>query len=421
MNRTPEQIRQSLFALTTRGIKYDLERISAAAVALGNPQNSCPSYHVAGTNGKGSTCSYIESILRKAGYRTGLFTSPHLVRFEERFRINGEMVETSEWVEVYHDLERHIADNRLTFFEATMLMAAECFRRRNIDWAVYETGLGGRLDATNILRPRVSIITRVAMDHHEYLGNTLPEVFREKLGIVKETVPLVIADPGEPDLRSMAQTVCMQRKAHCTFISANDAYEIRETSGGTSFIHHGTSFTTRMTGGYQVENALLAISAIARAKTSVSRETMQAGIADAFIPGRFERITAGKKTVVLDVAHNPAAAAELCRTLRRFFPDSSLCFVVGIMADKEYPAMLRSYTAVAQHIILTRPATERAATPEALAADLPSTLYSIVDRVGEAVKCAFRREEAVLCITGSFYTVGEAMLSAGWDVISGND
>lgn len=416
MQRTPGQIQQSLFALTARGIKYDLDRISAAAQCIDNPQNGCPAFHVAGTNGKGSTCVYIESILRHAGYSTGLFTSPHLVKFEERFRINGTIIETGEWVEVFHHLEQYIAEYHLTFFEATMLMAAELFRRRKVDWAVYETGLGGRLDATNILTPRVAVITRVAMDHREYLGDTLAEVFGEKLGIVKETVPLVIAEPKEPELHRMAEMTTAGRRAPCTFIAADGIKSAELSGGGVSFVHDGTGYTTRLTGNYQVENALLAIAAIKQAQIGVSLKQLQTGIAEASLPGRFQRIAVGNKTVILDVAHNPAAAAELCTTLRSTFPDSPICMVTGIMADKEYGTMLTTYTEVARHIILTKPDTARAASARMLAEHLSPDRYSIVEGVGEAVRSALLRDETVVCVTGSFFTVGEAITGLELDL-----
>ncbi len=416
MQRTPEQIQQSLFALTTKGIKYDLDRISAAAAHIGNPQDYCPAFHIAGTNGKGSTCAYIESILRNAGFTTGLFTSPHLVKFEERFRINGTIIETGEWVEVFHHLEPHIADYQLTFFEATMLMAAELFRRRKVDWAVYETGLGGRLDATNILTPRLAAITRVAMDHREYLGGTLAEVFGEKLGIVKETVPLVLARPEEPELCRMAEEVTAKRRAICTFISAENTETVERSGGGISFVHNDTAFTTQLTGRYQVENALLAIAAIEQAQIGISLKQLQAGIDGAFLPGRFQQVVVGNKTVILDVAHNPAAAAELCATLRGAFPDASICCVTGIMADKEYSTMLEKYAGVARHIILTKPDTSRAASAQVLAEHLSPDSYSIVDGVGEAVRSALLRDETVVCVTGSFFTVGEAIAGLELDL-----
>ena len=410
MRRSAGQIRKSLFALTTKGIKYDLDRISAAAASIGNPQKACPAFHVAGTNGKGSTCAFIESVLRAAGYATGLFTSPHITDFEERFRINGRMIGEEEWVAVYHDLEQCIAVNNLTFFEATMLIGSEVFRRRGVEWAVFETGLGGRLDATNILRPQVSVITRVSMDHREYLGNTIGEVMTEKLGIVKETVPLAAVDPETPDLRKLIQTICGERNAPFTMVSAQQGAKVCSTAPpvGTSFVHDGHIYTSRLAGDYQAENALLAITAIRSAAIGIKPENLQKGIAEAYLPGRFQQLRISGKTVVFDVGHNPDAAAVLCRTLRRRYPGKSICFVAGIMADKEYPEMLREYGAVARHIICTRPDTGRAATAEMLASHLSGVSCSVCPAVGGAFDAALRRPEEVVCVTGSFYTVGEA-------------
>jgi len=169
-------IRTHLFSLATRGIKYDLDRMRHAALMCNNPQDQYSSFHVAGTNGKGSTCAFLESVLRSCGKKTGLFTSPHLVRFEERFMINGRPIGEALWLAVYEDLRPTIDEQELTFFEATTLMAFELFLREKVEWAVFETGLGGRLDATNVVVPRVSVISRLALDHKEYLGNDLVSV-----------------------------------------------------------------------------------------------------------------------------------------------------------------------------------------------------------------------------------------------------
>ncbi|MBN1309074.1 MAG: bifunctional folylpolyglutamate synthase/dihydrofolate synthase [Chitinispirillaceae bacterium] len=410
MNPSPEKIRQSLFALRTKGIKYDLERIAAAADRAGNPHSAYQSIHVAGTNGKGSTCAYLESVLRAAGVTTGLFTSPHLVAFEERFRVNGEMVAEKEWVDVYHTQRSVIESFNLTFFEATMLIASEIFRRRGVGWAVFETGMGGRLDATNILRPRLCVITRLAMDHREYLGDSLAAIALEKLGIVKQRTPLVIAGQLDPGLLRLVEERCRQEKAPCTVVAQTGASPVESTPQGTAFSCDGIPYTTMLAGRFQIVNALCAIEAIRQSGLAVDGSTMQKGIAGAFLPARFQRLAVRGRTLVLDVAHNPDATAALCETLQGRFSGRSICLVVGIMADKEYPSMIALYAAIARHIILTRPKTDRAALAETLAARLPEKQRTVCPDVGEAVETALHRTEEVVCITGSFYTVGEAMV-----------
>ncbi|MBN1575576.1 MAG: bifunctional folylpolyglutamate synthase/dihydrofolate synthase [Chitinispirillaceae bacterium] len=413
MHRSPEQIRQSLFSLTSKGINYDLERITAAADRSGNPHNAYPSIHVAGTNGKGSTCAFIETVLRGAGFTTGLFTSPHIVAFEERFRMNGKMVAEEEWIDVYYQQQTIIESYHLTFFESGMLIASELFRRRGVEWAVFETGLGGRFDATNILRPRVSVITRLAIDHREYLGDTLAEIAREKLGIVKERTPLVAADPDDPGLHRLIEATCRAKEAPCTFVAESDASEIASDNHGAAFHRNGIPYATRLAGRFQIVNALCAIEAIGQSGLTIDADIVQKGIAGAFLPGRFQRLAVSGKTVILDVGHNPDSAAVFVETLRSRFPGKPVCLVAGIMADKDYPAMIALYAAVARHIIFTKPKTDRAAAAETLAACLPEDRRTVCPDVGEAVRTAMNREEAVVCVTGSFYTVGEATAELG--------
>jgi dihydrofolate synthase/folylpolyglutamate synthase len=409
MNQTPEQIKQSLFALTARGIKFDLDRIAAAVREAGNPQDCYRSLHVAGTNGKGSTCAFIESVLRGAGYTTGLFTSPHIVDFEERFRINGVPVEEAEWLEIYHD-QRHLIDRyHLTFFEVAMLVAVELFRRRGVDRAVFETGLGGRLDATNILLPDITVITRIAMDHQEYLGNTLPDVAAEKLGIVKNGIPLVAVEPEDAEVKKLFLETCERKGAPCIFVVEKSVGGIHETESGTDFHFRNTEFSTRLQGRYQAVNAACAIEAILQTGPALQMSTVQKGIRETSLSCRFECREIEEKTVILDVAHNPDAVATLCETLRRRFPDAPVCIVAGIMSDKDFPAMIKAYLSVSEHLIFTRPATERAAAAEVLAREVPERRRTVRHDVATAVEEGLKRPEHIVCITGSFYTVGEAV------------
>ena len=409
MSNYAESIKQSLFALTSKGIKYDLDRIAAAAVRVGSPQAAYPSIHVAGTNGKGSTCAFIESVLRTAGYSTGLFTSPHISALEERFRINGETVAEKEWVAVYDEQRASIEAYNLTFFEATMLIGSELFRRRGVEWAVFETGLGGRLDATNILKPRVSVITHLAMDHSDLLGNTLAEVAAEKLGIVKESTPLVAAEACDAAVLRLIDATCREKRAPCAIIAERCAAGVESTSAGNIFYRNGIRYATRLSGRFQVVNALLAVEAIARTGLGIDPDIVRRGIADAYLPGRLQQLDVSGRTVIIDVGHNPDAASALCAALDERFRGKSMCMVAGIMADKEYPAMLARYAATAGHIILTRPKTDRAAVAEDLARHVPEHRRTVVPDVAEAVASALQRTEDVVCITGSFYTVGEAL------------
>jgi dihydrofolate synthase/folylpolyglutamate synthase len=408
-----EEIRKHLFSLSARGIKYDLDRMRGAAEACGNPQKAYPAFHVAGTNGKGAVCAFLESCLRASGFRTGLFTSPHLVRFEERFMVNGRLVDERVWLEAYGALQPVIERFRLTFFEASALMAFEIFRREKIGWAVFETGLGGRLDATNVVVPAVSVISRVAIDHGEYLGNDIASICSEKLGIVKKGVPLIMADPGDEALKELALRRCAERETSCFFVDRAEADRSSSDSRGSSFKFDGKEYRINLPGEFQADNALLACAALKAAGLSTGNaEAIEKGMAGAWLPGRFQTLSVRERTTVFDVGHNPDAAGVLCRSLREQFKARSICLVLGIMKDKDIAGMMAHYAAAARRIICTAPATERAALPETIKNVVPGTFAGVVtsaSTVAIAVEEAFRSHEDIICIAGSFFTVGEAM------------
>jgi dihydrofolate synthase / folylpolyglutamate synthase len=410
-----QQIALRLFSRTTHGIKLGLERMQTAAQRLDNPQNGYKSIHVAGTNGKGSVCAYLESCLRRMGFTTGLFTSPHIVDFEERFIINGTPVSSEKWVGVYRDLEQIINELGLTFFEAATLIAFQLFKRENVEWAIFETGLGGRLDATNILRPKVSVITRIAMDHMDFLGNDLAAIAREKLGIVKRGVPLVMAEPQEPDIRKLALVLCLQNGSQCQFVSESMAQEAAASSSGPAFTWHHQKFELPLAGRYQIQNALVAICAMSSAGFS-DLSVISEGVQSAVLPARFQVLKMGEKTIVFDVGHNPDAVKSFVNTLAAVFPDAAVCLVTGIMKDKDAAEMFEQYCKKASRIILTRPDVERSADTGELRSKLPAWFKGNVveiGRVNDAVDAALASECGVVCVAGSFYTVGEAMEKLG--------
>jgi dihydrofolate synthase / folylpolyglutamate synthase len=408
-------IRNHLFSLNNRGIKYDLDRIRSAADRCGNPQRSYKSIHVAGTNGKGSTCTYIESVLRHAGYKTALYTSPHIIAFEERFLINNSPVREEEWLNVYQSIHSVIDEYYLTFFEATTLMAFELFRRNNIDWAVFETGLGGRLDATNIIDPQVAVITHIALDHMDYLGPDLISIANEKLGIVKNDHPVVFAYNQDPGVMDRVGHICAEKNAPLHIVSATDAHLIKDTVDGLVFLWNDAEYQVSLRGSFQLINALLALNALHCIGID-DHKVLSEGLKSAILPGRFHTVSLQNKTVVFDVGHNPDAAAVLVASLKKMYNDKSICFVTGIMKDKDTKGILETYLTIADHLILTRPSTERAATPEYLLQQidlLSNTFCEICETVASAVNNALGRDEDIICICGSFYTVGEAFSTLG--------
>jgi dihydrofolate synthase / folylpolyglutamate synthase len=408
------EIAQRLFSRTTHGIKLGLERMHSAAARFDDPQNSYASIHVAGTNGKGSTCAYIEAVLRGQGFRTGLFTSPHIVSFEERFIISGRPVSSGQWVDVYRDLESTIEELGLTFFEAATLIAFELFKREKVEYAVFETGMGGRLDSTNIIVPRACAITRIAMDHMNFLGNDLLSIAKEKLGIVKEGVPCVMAEPDSPEVGSLAQRICGERGARLAFANVTkDAFDAETTARGVSFTYEKQRFDASLCGAHQVENATVAIKTLKAAGIADLQEISSA-IKTAFLPGRFQVEQVNGKTVVFDVGHNPDAVQSFVDTCSRRFGETPLAVVVGIMKDKDMAGMFERYCQRARTIYLTRPQGERSADTSLLKSNVPKWFGGVVHDapdVAEAVKAALLSPEDVVGITGSFFTVGEAMVS----------
>ncbi|MCL2182380.1 MAG: bifunctional folylpolyglutamate synthase/dihydrofolate synthase [Chitinispirillia bacterium] len=407
--QSPQEIKSRLFSLVNKGIKYDLDRMYRAASLCGDPQKSYKSVHVAGTNGKGSTCTYVESVLRHAGYRTGLYTSPHITNFEERFKIGGIDISEDMWFDVYKEQESIINDLGLTFFEAATLMSFEIFKRAGADYAVFEVGMGGRLDATNIIAPEVSIITKLSLDHQEYLGDTVELIAGEKLGIVKPGVPVIMLDPVNPAIKYLANKKCTDLNSELTFVSADDdASDIICTgSGGVSFIRKGHKYELSMSGKYQVQNALLALTAMEKI-AAIDTSVIHTSIKSAAILGRFQIINIGGRDIVVDVGHNPDAAAALVETLDSYFPNRRIHFVVGIMKDKDVSSVIKILSSRASSFYFAKPDTGRAADPVELCR-LTENKNVIAESVKEALRMAVAGSggEDVVCVTGSFFTIVE--------------
>jgi dihydrofolate synthase/folylpolyglutamate synthase len=413
--QSPRQIKLRLFSLLNKGIKYDLARMFKAADLCGNPHNSYVSIHVAGTNGKGSTCACIESVLRRAGYKTGLYASPHIVDFEERFRINGANIDENTWFDVYKEQEKVINDLNLTFFEAATLMAFEIFKKAGVDYAIFETGMGGRLDATNIITPAVSVITKLALDHKEYLGGTLEAVAGEKLGIVKPGVPLVMSEPGNKRIKTLAVDKCAESGSDLTFVGINaDDVICGNDGGGVSFYHDGRRYDLSLFGAHQAQNAALALSAVRKISDFSAGQALYDGLKSATLAGRFQVADINGRTAVLDVGHNPDAMTVLVDALEKRFPDRRVSFVFGMMADKDIGAALDILIPRASAFYFAEPKTERAAEPRVFV-NLTDGKFGgkrvVAQNVGEAVGMAVSDAgtDDVVCVTGSFYTVSEAM------------
>lgn len=316
-----------LYSLQRLGIKTGLEHTLQLLAACGNPHLNQSYFHVAGTNGKGSTSAFLFSILRSAGLKVGLYTSPHLVRFNERIRVDGIPIpdeKIAEFMELYNAEIKKIES---TFFETTTVMAFWYFRQNNVDMAVIETGLGGRLDATNVINPLASVITSISLDHQEILGKDLQNISLEKAGIIKHNVP-VISCRQNKNVEKILKQKADEIGSKMFFIESSD--QNRSSLKKTSFSYKGVEYSTQLTGEHQIQNSCLAIETIIRAFNKISVAQIQKGISNALWPGRFQLVSA-EPPVIYDVAHNEQGIQELLNTYLKLYKVKP----VGLLALKK--------------------------------------------------------------------------------------
>jgi dihydrofolate synthase/folylpolyglutamate synthase len=416
-----------LYSLQKHGMKFGLDNIRKLMSAFHNPQGSFRSVHVAGTNGKGSTSAMIASVLKTAGVKSGLFSSPHLISFTERIRINGEEITERDVITLAEEVRaaaEKIGDFSPTFFEVVTAMAFLHFRKAGIEWAVIETGLGGRLDATNVIMPEVSVITSVGLDHCEFLGKTLREIASEKAGIIKAGVPVVSASQEEAAMEVIVRKAAERGSQLFTYGESFAAEVISESLGGISFRYFGEGrskdLAVSLAGRHQMINASMAAKTaeILMGKYPAIKCDIGEGLSTVQWPGRLEMVN-DDPPVLIDGAHNPQAASALSLYLKEVALSryKRIILVVGAMGDKDVEGILGPLLPLAAEILFTAPAYSRSAPPERLVALAAAKGYSsiIVPSVVEAVKKA---EEMCLpgdlvVITGSFYTLGEAKESLG--------
>ena len=431
----------SMFALghelaSTPSHKFDLEHMRVLLRALGYPERTFPSVLIAGTNGKGSTAATLASILRASGLKSGLYTSPHLIRINERIRI-GEQISDQDFAQLHRDVdtaaEQLVAAGELpwhpSFFEMMTAIAFRYFARERVNVAVLEVGMGGRLDATNVVEPLVSVIADISLDHQKYLGNTVSEIAREKAGIIRPG-GVVVTLPQQPAANDVIGNTILEMGA--TGISA--VQYVPPVSPASAEYHKAQTgrsqyplevmgkqilVDTPLVGRHQLRNVALAITAAEQVAkkgfTGITAESIERGIRDTTWPGRFQIIEPkqGWPEIVLDVAHNPAGAWALRSALSERYDDRPLIFVVGAMRDKAISEIAEILFPMAERVIATQPQNPRAAMPEEIrqAAARTGTDIECVAAVPAAIERA--REAAlpdgVIVVTGSIYLVGEAM------------
>ena len=409
--------------------KFGLENISVLAADLGNPHRAIPCAHIAGTNGKGSTAAILESILRDAGLRTGLYTSPHLERINERIRLNGEPVSdeifAAAWTRVHASIESLMASGKLaahpTYFECVTAMAFLIFAEQRIDFAIYEVGLGGRLDSTNIVTPEVAIITPIDFDHENFLGHSIAEIAAEKAGIIKSGAT-VVSSVTRPEARAVVAQECVEM--HARLAEIDEEWRMEEMPPSEGF-HRAVAtcndspakltIAPALPGRFQLRNALAAATAARLLSESgqfqVETRNIERGIANVSWPGRLERLSE-KPAVYLDGAHNPSGARELLEFWQRDLTGRRIILIYGAMRDKAVDEIAGVLFPHAHQVILTEPRQPRAISVPLLyemTAHLASRRPIVIQDPFQALDSALElaRENYAVFVTGSLYLVGD--------------
>lgn len=406
-----------LNALQSKGINPRLENIALALARFGHPQLLFPSIHIAGTNGKGSTAAMVANILRVAGYKVGLFTSPHLHSVRERIQINAKCINKKDFSTVTNYIKNHLGVE-LTYFEFLTLLCFLHFAQNKIDIGVIEVGLGGRLDATNLLLPKLSIITNIHLEHKHWLGRYLRKIALEKGGIIKTNTPL-ITGTTQKKLLALFKKLCQLKNAPFYWLGKDIRYRMhQEEFSYFGLKRHFSSLRLGLNGAYQIKNATLALGAIEILEKNglkVRDEDIKKGLMKLSWPGRFEFIKRSP-TIILDGAHNPSGAATLKKSLYPY-KDKRLILVLGIMRDKDIKGMIKILAPLAQTLISTSPHIPRAARAELLNTISKDYCLNkiVLPSISEAVKTALSIAEPkdLILITGSLYTVAEAREALG--------
>ncbi len=422
---------QDLYDLTPRGIKLGLDNTSRLLDHFGNPQLTTRTIHIAGTNGKGSTAAFTESILRASGNKVGLYTSPHLLNFNERIQIDRVPISDSDLTELIFRVKE--AAERLnipvTFFEFSTVMAFLYFFEKKTDWNVIEVGMGGRLDSTNLCKVEASIITSIGMDHTQHLGNSLDRIAYEKACIIKD-FGTVFAHIENKGALGVVKQVARDRSCKVKLLGKDIIAEFKSvTPGGQTMDFsfgkfHMKDIEVPLIGRHQVSNAGLALAACLHLRSKGKQpdtSVLQKGLESTHWEGRME-VVSRNPTIVLDSAHNPDGVRSLTQTLREYFSFERCLLVIGMMEDKAVDEMLELFSQIGDRFILVKPRQERAQDPKYLAQQL-SDIQKPIDIIPDlpyALETAKNSSNPndLICITGSIFTVSEAKQCLAYDPVA---
>jgi len=402
-----------LFSFTAQGIKLDLENTKDLLRRLGDPQLSMKYIHVAGSDGKGSISSCISSILISSGIKTGLYTSPHIVDFNERITVNGEMItdaEAEELLLLMKDCVKAMGTEGKvpTFFEMTTAMAFLHFKNKGVEYAVMEVGMGGRLDSTNVITPEVCVIGNISMEHMEYLGDTIEKIAFEKAGIIKPGVPCVTLNKDQAF--SVLKEVAEERNAKLTRIDPSDILLISMGVNGTAFSYKEEVYQVSIPGSRQADNASMAIEAVSKLKIygRCLRCNVKKGLRDVRWPCRIEKIEG--LPIILDVTHTSAGSKALAEDIAMLYGDVDI--VLGILKDKDARTMAESLSNISKKIFISHLGTERSSDPK-LICDIFREKFpeaNVYGSISDAMDAAMRsRKDNNILVTGSFHTAEEAL------------
>jgi dihydrofolate synthase/folylpolyglutamate synthase len=398
----------------SRGWDLKLESVRAALETLGSPERFFPSLHIAGTNGKGSTAAIAHAVLSRHGLRVGLFTSPHLSDFRERVRVGDEWIPERRVVELVEEIRARCDDSdlQLTFFEMTTVLAFLHFARARVDAAVVEVGLGGRLDATNVLVPRATVVTTIGLDHERYLGTTIPSIAAEKGGIFKPGVPAIV---GRVDLEAEGVLSRLAADRRCPYRLYGREFRAEIGADGFDYLGRRTIRDLRpaLAGRFQFDNAAVALAALEEGGwlEAIGDETIRAALANVRWPGRLE-VVRERPRVVLDGAHNPAGVAVLVEELPRLAGGRPIHLVFGVLADKRWPEMVERLARAVTDVAVVPVVERRSENPEQVAAMFRGLVPTRMERSATEAIGGLLAEPAcaddVVLVAGSLFLVGEA-------------